>query len=353
MHGVVKFDPRTGKQFKAGPSKAGSYTNYFADSLTAEAQRDSRIVAVHAAMAGGTGLYRFEKHFPERTYDVGIAEQHAVTFAAGLACEGLVPFCTIYSTFLQRGYDQVVHDVSLQKLPVRFAMDRAGLVGADGSTHAGAFDVTYMASLPHMVTMAPSNEAELINMVATAAAIDDMPSCFRFPRGNGLGVDLATEGIGPDLKGRPLEVGRGLVRREGKDVAIIAYGSSVNDALVAAELLARGGVSATVVDARFCKPLDTDLLRRCAREHAAMVTVEEGSIGGFAAHVMQFLALDGLLDGGLRFRPMTLPDRYIDHGKYEDQLAEAGLTPSHIAATCLSALGRPKDANLTLAGISP
>ncbi|GBF98923.1 1-deoxy-D-xylulose 5-phosphate synthase [Raphidocelis subcapitata] len=346
MHGVVKFDPRTGKQFKSGPAKAGSYTNYFADSLVAEAQRDSRIIAVHAAMAGGTGLYRFEKHFPERTFDVGIAEQHAVTFAAGLACEGLSPFCTIYSTFLQRGYDQVVHDVSLQKLPVRFAMDRAGLVGADGATHCGAFDVTFMASLPHMVTMAPSNEAELINMVATAAAIDDSPSCFRFPRGNGIGIDLAAEGITADLKGHPLEVGKGLVRREGKDVAIIAYGSSVNDALVAAELLARSGVSATVVDARFCKPLDTDLLRRCAREHAAMLTVEEGSIGGFAAHVMQFLALDGALDGGLRFRPMTLPDRYIDHGRYEDQLSEAGLTASHIAATALSALGRSKDASL-------
>eukprot|EP00877_Chromochloris_zofingiensis_P012791 jgi/Chrzof1/7766/Cz02g35280.t1 len=350
MHGVVKFDPRTGQQFK-GTSKAGAYTNYFADALIAEAERDSRIVAVHAAMAGGTGLYRFEKRFAERTYDVGIAEQHAVTFAAGLACEGIVPFCTIYSTFLQRGYDQVVHDVALQKLPVRFAMDRAGMVGADGATHCGAFDITYMASLPYMVCMAPSNEAELINMVATAAAIDDRPSCFRFPRGNGIGIDLAAEGISKDMKGVPLEVGKGVVRRSGKDVCLLAYGSAVNEALVAAELLERSGVSATVVDARFCKPLDTALVRQCAREHPVMITIEEGSIGGFAAHVMQFLALDGLLDGGLKFRPMTLPDRWIDHGKYEDQLAEAGLTAGHIASTALTTLGKPKDAMLTLSNI--
>eukprot|EP00775_Hariotina_reticulata_P009948 gene9948-10103_t len=351
MHGVVKFDPRTGIQQK-GSAKAGSYTNYFADALIAEAERDSRVVAVHAAMAGGTGLYRFEKRFPERIYDVGIAEQHAVTFAAGLACEGITPFCTIYSTFLQRGYDQVVHDVALQNLPVRFAMDRAGLVGADGATHCGAFDVTFMASLPNMVCMAPSNEAELINMVATAAAIDDRPSCFRFPRGNGIGVDLAAAGIGKDLKGAPLEVGKGIVRRSGKDVCLLAYGSSVNEALAASELLQRSGVSATVVDARFCKPLDTDLIRRCAREHAAMISIEEGSIGGFAAHVMQFLTLDGLLDGGLKFRPMTLPDRFIDHGRYEDQIAEAGLSASHIASTALSILGKPKDAQLTLSGIN-
>lgn len=343
MHGVVKFDPRTGKQVQA-KTKAMSYTNYFADALTAEAERDSRIVAVHAAMAGGTGLYRFEKHFPDRVFDVGIAEQHAVTFAAGLACEGLVPFCTIYSTFMQRGYDQIVHDVSLQKLPVRFAMDRAGLVGADGSTHCGAFDVTFMASLPHMITMAPSNEAELINMVATCAAIDDAPSCFRFPRGNGLGIDLAAHGITKDLKGTPLEVGKGLVRRQGKDVCLLAYGSSVNEALAAAEMLEADGVSATVVDARFCKPLDTKLIRQCAKEHPVMISIEEGSIGGFAAHVMQFLALEGLLDGGLRFRPMTLPDRYIDHGDYRDQLAMAGLTASHIASTALTTLGRAKDA---------
>jgi len=283
---------------------------------------------------------------------VGIAEQHAVTFAAGMACEGMIPMTTIYSSFLQRGYDQVVHDVALQNLPVRFAMDRAGLVGADGATHCGAFDVTFMASLPNMVCMAPSNESELIHMVATAVAIDDKPSCFRYPRGNGIGVDLAAEGIGKDLKGTPLEVGKGLVRRQGKDVALLAYGSSVNDALAAAELLQRSGVSATVVDARFCKPLDTTLIRRLAKEHPAMISIEEGSIGGFAAHVMQFLALDGLLDGNLKFRPMTLPDRFIDHGRYEDQLAEAGLSASHIASTALSVLGKPKDAQLTLSGLN-
>lgn len=351
MHGVVRFDPKTGVQQKGKP-KTGSYTNYFADALIAEAERDNRIVAVHAAMAGGTGLYRFEKRFPERIFDVGIAEQHAVTFAAGMACEGMIPMAAIYSSFLQRGYDQVVHDVALQNLPVRFAMDRAGLVGADGATHCGAFDVTFMASLPNMVCMAPSNESELIHMVATSVAIDDRPSCFRYPRGNGIGVDLAAEGIGKDLKGTPLEIGKGLVRRQGKDVALLAYGSSVNDALAAAELLQRSGVSATVVDARFCKPLDTALIRRLAKEHPAMISVEEGSIGGFAAHVMQFLALDGLLDNGLRFRPMTLPDRFIDHGRYEDQIAEAGLSASHIASTALSVLGKPKDAQLTLSGIS-
>eukprot|EP00878_Enallax_costatus_P000400 GHUV01000488.1.p1 GENE.GHUV01000488.1~~GHUV01000488.1.p1 ORF type:complete len:739 (+),score=252.51 GHUV01000488.1:855-3071(+) len=351
MHGVVKFDPRTGVQQK-GTAQAGSYTNYFADALIAEAERDSRIVAVHAAMAGGTGLYRFEKRFPERIFDVGIAEQHAVTFAAGVATEGITPVCAIYSSFLQRGYDQVVHDVALQNLPVRFAMDRAGLVGADGATHCGAFDVTYMASLPNMVCMAPSNEADLIHMVATAVAIDDRPSCFRFPRGNGIGVDLAAEGITKDLKGTPLEVGRGIVRRQGKDVCLLAYGSAANEALAAADLLQRSGISATVVDARFCKPLDTDLIRRCAREHPVMISIEEGAIGGFAAHVMQFLACEGLLDGGLKFRPMTLPDSWIDHGRYEDQLAMAGLTASHIASTALVTLGKPKDAQLTLSGIS-
>ncbi|KAJ9523642.1 1-deoxy-D-xylulose 5-phosphate synthase [Haematococcus lacustris] len=343
MHGVVKFDPKTGQQYTT-KTKAMSYTNYFADALTAEAERDNRIVAVHAAMAGGTGLTRFEKRYPERVFDVGIAEQHAVTFAAGLACEGLAPFCTIYSTFLQRGYDQVVHDVSLQKLPVRFAMDRAGLVGADGATHCGAFDVTFMASLPDMVCMAPSNEAELINMVATAVAIDDRPSCFRFPRGNGLGLDLSLHGIAKDLKGTPLEVGKGLVRRQGTDACLLAYGSSVNEALAAAEMLERQGVSCTVVDARFCKPLDSQLIRRCAKEHPVMISIEEGAIGGFAAHVMQFLACEGLLDGGLKFRPMTLPDRFIEHGDYRDQLAEAGLTAGQVAGTVLQVLGRASEA---------
>ncbi|KAG7669017.1 hypothetical protein Ndes2526B_g00737 [Nannochloris sp. 'desiccata'] len=347
MHGVTKYDTVTGKQVKP-QAKAQSYTNYFADALVAEAKRDSRVIGIHAAMGGGTGMNRFEKVFPERVYDVGIAEQHAVTFAAGLACEGLAPFCAIYSTFLQRGYDQVVHDVSLQSLPVRFAMDRAGLVGADGATHCGAFDVTYMACLPNMVVMAPSDEAELINMVATAAAIDDKPSCFRFPRGNGIGVDLAAEGITADLKGTPMEIGKGRVRKIGKDVAIVGYGSSVLECMAAAEMLEKAGVSATVVDARFCKPLDTTLMRQLAKEHPAMITVEEGSIGGFAAHVMQFLALEGLLDGNLKFRPMTLPDRYIEHGTQAEQLAEAGLTASHIAATAMTLLGQKKDMQAVL-----
>jgi len=338
MHGVTKYDTLTGKQAKAAAGPM-SYTNYFADSLTAEAKRDSRVVGVHAAMGGGTGMNRFENVFPDRVYDVGIAEQHAVTFAAGLACEGLIPMCAIYSTFLQRGYDQVVHDVSLQNLPVRFAMDRAGLVGADGATHCGAFDTTYMASLPNMVVMAPSNEAELINMVATSIAIDDRPSCFRFPRGNGIGLDLAAEGITDDLKGTPLEIGKGVIRREGKDVALIGYGNSVGECLKAASMLEEAGISATVMDARFCKPLDTQMIRRLAKEHPAVITVEEGSIGGFGSHVCQFLALEGLLDGGLKFRPMTLPDRYIEHGTQAEQMDEAGLTAPHIARTAMTLTG--------------
>ncbi len=339
MHGVTKYDTLTGQQAKASAGPM-SYTNYFADSLTAEAKRDSRVVGVHAAMGGGTGMNRFENVFPDRVYDVGIAEQHAVTFAAGLACEGLIPMCAIYSTFLQRGYDQVVHDVSLQNLPVRFAMDRAGLVGADGATHCGAFDTTYMASLPNMVVMAPSNEAELIHMVATSIAIDDKPSCFRFPRGNGIGMDLAAEGITDDLKGTPLEVGKGVIRREGKDVALIGYGNSVGECMKAAAMLEDAGLSATVMDARFCKPLDTEMIRRLAKEHPAVITVEEGSIGGFGSHVCQFLALEGLLDGQLKFRPMTLPDRYIEHGSQQDQLDEAGLTAPHIFRTAMSLAGK-------------
>nr|QKY15109.1 1-deoxy-D\-xylulose-5-phosphate synthase (DXS) [Polytomella parva] len=341
MHGVVRFDPKSGKQVQA-KVKAMSYTNYFADSLIAEADRDARVIAVHAAMAGGTGLARFEKRFPDRVYDVGIAEQHAVTFASGLACEGLVPFVAIYSTFLQRGYDQIVHDVCLQKLPVRFAMDRAGMVGADGATHIGAFDVTYMASLPHMVTMASSNEADLINMVATATAYDQGPICFRYPRGNGIGVDLAAHGISKDLKGTPIEIGKGVVRRQGKDICLLAYGSSVNESLVAADILEKHGISATVVDARFCKPLDTKLIRQCAKEHSAMITIEEGSIGGFAAHVLNFLCADGLMDSGkLKFRQMTLPDYFIEHGDYRDQLALAGLAPKDIAQKASALVGKP------------
>ncbi|XP_077215055.1 putative 1-deoxy-D-xylulose-5-phosphate synthase 2, chloroplastic [Tasmannia lanceolata] len=338
MHGVVKFDPKTGKQIKP-KTPTLSYTQYFAESLIAEAEKDGNIVGIHAAMGGGTGLNLFQKQFPTRCFDVGIAEQHAVTFAAGLATEGLKPFCAIYSTFLQRGYDQVVHDVDLQKIPVRFAIDRAGLVGADGPTHCGAFDTTYMACLPNMVVMAPSDEAELMHMVATAAAIDDRPSCFRFPRGNGIGSMLP-----PNNKGTPLEVGKGRVLEEGSRVAIMGYGTIVQSCIAAGELLRKLGISATIVDARFCKPLDGELIRRVAQEHEVLITVEEGSIGGFSSHVSHFLALSGLLDGNLKWRAMMLPDRYIEHGSPKDQIEEAGLAPKHIAATVLSLIGENKDA---------
>ncbi|KAE8736014.1 putative 1-deoxy-D-xylulose-5-phosphate synthase [Hibiscus syriacus] len=337
-HGVVKFDPATGKQFK-GSSVTQSYTTYLAEALIAEAEADKNIVAIHAAMGGGTGLNLFLHRFPQRCFDVGIAEQHAVTFAAGLACEGLKPFCAIYSSFMQRAYDQVVHDVDLQKLPVRFAMDRAGLVGSDGPTHCGAFDVTFMACLPNMVVMAPSDEAELFHMVATAAAIDDRPSCFRYPRGNGIGVQLP-----PGNKGVPLEIGKGRVLIEGDRVALLGYGTAVQSCLAAASLLESHGLKPTVADARFCKPLDHSLIRGLAKSHEVLITVEEGSIGGFGSHVVQFLALDGLLDGKVKWRPVVLPDRYIDHGSSADQLAEAGLTPSHIAATVFNVLGQKREA---------
>lgn len=340
MHGVVKFDPKTGQQFKSKPSTL-SYTQYFAESLIKEAEADNKIVAIHAAMGGGTGLNYFQKKFPERCFDVGIAEQHAVTFAAGLAAEGLKPFCTIYSSFLQRGYDQVVHDVDLQKLPVRFAMDRAGLVGADGPTHCGAFDITYMACLPNMVVMAPSDEAELMHMVATAAAIDDRPSCFRFPRGNGIGANLPLNN-----KGTPLEIGKGRILIEGSRVAILGYGCMVQNCMKAAEMLRAVGVYVTVADARFCKPLDTNLIRLLAKEHEILITVEEGSIGGFGSHVSQFLSLAGLLDGPLKLRAMMLPDRYIDHGSPNDQIDEAGLSSKHILGTVLNLLEMPKEALL-------
>ncbi|KAG2316047.1 hypothetical protein Bca4012_066890 [Brassica carinata] len=336
-HGVVKFDPATGKQFK-NVAETKSYTTYFAEALIAEAEADKDVVAMHAAMGGGTGLNLFHRRFPTRCFDVGIAEQHAVTFAAGLACEGLKPFCAIYSSFMQRAYDQVVHDVDLQKLPVRFAMDRAGLVGADGPTHCGAFDVTFMACLPNMIVMAPSDEAELFNMVATAAAIDDRPSCFRYPRGNGVGVPLP-----PGNKGVPFEVGKGRILREGERVALLGYGSAVQNCLEASSILDKRGLKITVADARFCKPLDVALIRNLARSHEVLITVEEGSIGGFGSHVVQFLALDGLLDGKLKWRPMVLPDRYIEHGSPLDQLAEAGLTASHIAATVLNLIGTPQE----------
>ncbi|KAJ0966238.1 hypothetical protein J5N97_027376 [Dioscorea zingiberensis] len=338
MHGVVKFDPKTGKQFKSKPS-ALAYTQYFAEALIKEAEVDDKIVAIHAAMGGGTGLNYFQKKFPDRCFDVGIAEQHAVTFAAGLATEGLKPFCAIYSSFLQRGYDQVVHDVDLQKIPVRFALDRAGLVGADGPTHCGAFDITYMACLPNMVVMAPADEAELMHMIATAAAIDDRPSCFRFPRGSGIGVPLPLNN-----KGIPLEIGKGRILMEGNRVALLGYGSMVQTCVKAADSLRNHGITATVADARFCKPLDAELIRSLANEHEILITVEEGSIGGFGSHVCHFLTLNGLLDKNLKLRSMVLPDRYIDHGSPQDQIEEAGLSSRHISATVLSLLGRPKEA---------
>ncbi|KAG6432198.1 hypothetical protein SASPL_103772 [Salvia splendens] len=337
-HGVTKFDPATGKQFKSS-APTQSYTTYFAEALIAEAEADKDIVAIHAAMGGGTGLNLFQRRFPTRCFDVGIAEQHAVTFAAGLACEEIKPFCAIYSSFLQRAYDQVVHDVDLQKLPVRFAMDRAGLVGADGPTHCGAFDVTFMACLPNMVVMAPSDEAELFHMVATAAAIDDRPSCFRYPRGNGLGVELP-----PGNKGKPLEIGKGRILIEGERVALLGYGSAVQSCIAAAALVETRGLQLTVADARFCKPLDHALIRSLAKSHEVLITVEEGSIGGFGSHVAQFMALDGLLDGSLKWRPLVLPDRYIDHGAPVDQQMEAGLTPAHIAATVFNILGKAREA---------
>ncbi|XP_057805983.1 LOW QUALITY PROTEIN: probable 1-deoxy-D-xylulose-5-phosphate synthase, chloroplastic [Salvia miltiorrhiza] len=339
-HGVSKFDPATGKQFKAH-ARTQSYTTCFARALIAEAEVDEDVVAIHAAMGGGTGLDLFNHRFPTRCFDVGIAEQHAVTFAAGLACEGIKPFCAIYSSFMQRAYDQVVHDVDLQKLPVRFAMDRAGLVGADGPTHCGAFDVSFMACLPNMVVMAPSDEAELCHMVSTAAAIDDRPCCFRYPRGNGVGVELP-----PGNKGVPLEVGRGRILVEGERVALLGYGAAVQSCLAAAALLEPHGLRLTVADARFCKPLDRALVRSLARTHDALITVEEGSVGGFGSHVAHFLAIDGLLDGNLKWRPLVLPDRYVDHGAPADQLTQAGLTPSCIAATIFNILGswKPREA---------
>ncbi|KAJ4956082.1 hypothetical protein NE237_012865 [Protea cynaroides] len=337
-HGVAKFDPATGKQFKT-PVPTQSYTTYFAEALIAEAEVDKDIVAIHAAMGGGTGLNLFLRRFPTRCFDVGIAEQHAVTFAAGLACEGLKPFCAIYSSFLQRAYDQVIHDVDLQKLPVRFALDRAGLVGADGPTHSGSFDVTYMACLPNMVVMAPSDEEELFHMVATAAAIDDRPSCFRYPRGNGVGVQLP-----PGNKGIALEVGKGRILMGGERVALLGYGTAVQSCLAAASLVECHGLQVTVADARFCKPLDQTLIRSLANSHEFLITVEEGSIGGFGSHVAQFLALNGFLDGKTKWRPIVLPDHYIEHGSPADQMIEAGLTPSHIAATVFNLLGQTREA---------
>ena len=331
-HAVQKFDLVTGAQVKA-KANAPSYTNVFAQALIQEAEADERIVAITAAMPGGTGLDKFAERFPDRIFDVGIAEQHAVTFAAGMATEGMKPFAAIYSTFLQRGYDQVVHDVAIQRLPVRFAIDRAGLVGADGATHAGSFDVAYLGCLPDFVLMAAADEAELVHMVATCAAIDDRPSAVRYPRGEGAGVELPA-------RGQPLEIGKGRILREGTAVAILSYGARLQECLAAAEELAGYGLSATVADARFAKPLDTRLVERLAREHEVLITIEEGSVGGFGSFVLQHLALAGMLDAGLRVRPMVLPDRFIDHDSPEKQYAEAGLNAAGIVKTALLALGR-------------
>jgi 1-deoxy-D-xylulose-5-phosphate synthase len=330
-HGVAKFDVASGAQAKA-KANAPAYTKVFGEALTAEAERDPRIVAVTAAMPSGTGVDIMAKRFKARVFDVGIAEQHAVTFAAGMAAGGLRPFCAIYSTFLQRGYDQVVHDVALQKLPVRFAIDRAGLVGADGATHAGAFDIAFLSNLPGFVVMAAGDEAELVHMVATAAAWDEGPIAFRYPRGEGVGVEL------PE-RGRPLEIGRGRVLREGTGVAILSFGAHLSECLKAAEELEARGVTATVADARFAKPLDTGLIARLVDHHAALVTVEQGAEGGFGAQVLHHLARTGRLDRGLAIRTMTLPDRFIDQASPEAMYRAAGLTAADIAATALSALG--------------
>jgi len=325
MHGVTPFDIATGKQAKP-KAAAPAFTKVFAEALIAEARKDDRIVAITAAMPSGTGIDLFGKAFPDRTFDVGIAEQHAVTFAAGLAAEGMRPFCAIYSSFLQRAYDQIVHDVALQNLPVRFAMDRAGLVGADGPTHAGSFDVAYLGCLPNMVVMAPGDEAELVHMVATAAAYDEGPIAFRFPRGEGLGVEMPPHGV-------PLSIGRGRVLRQGNDIAILSFGARTAEVLKAAEDLAAMGLSTTVADARFAKPLDRSLILDLARNHEYLVTIEEGSIGGFGSHVVHMLLEEGAMDGsGLKVRSIVLPDVFLNHDKPERMYAAAGMNAAEIVA---------------------
>ena len=331
-HGVVKFDVATGTQQKSKPG-APAYQKVYGEALIKEARKDPKIVAITAAMPSGTGVDLFQKEFPERTFDVGIAEQHGVTFAAGLATEGYKPFATIYSTFLQRGYDQVVHDVAIQKLPVRFAMDRAGLVGADGPTHAGSFDVAFLGCLPNFVLMAPSDEAELVHMVATAVAIDDRPSALRYPRGEGRGIAIPDEG-------KPLEIGKGRIVREGSKIAIFSYGTRLTESLKAADELSAHGLSTTVADARFAKPLDIDLLLRLAREHEVLLTIEEGSVGGFGSFVLQALADQGVLDRGIKVRQMVLPDTYIDHDSPNAMYAKAGLDAKGIVAKAFEALGQ-------------
>jgi 1-deoxy-D-xylulose-5-phosphate synthase len=329
---VQKFDVVTGTQSKA-KSNAPNYTAVFADALISEATRDERVCAITAAMPSGTGLDKFAKQFPDRSFDVGIAEQHAVTFAAGLAADGLKPFTTIYSTFLQRAYDQIVHDVAIQKLPVRFAIDRAGLVGADGATHAGSFDIGFLGALPGMVMMAAGDEADLVHMVATARAYDEGPIAVRYPRGEGVGVSLPEQG-------EVLALGKGRILREGSSVALLSFGTRLAECLAAAEELETRGLKTTVADARFVKPLDTDLVAQLARHHDVLITVEEGAIGGFASHVMHYLSFAGLLDHGLKFRPLTLPDRFIDHNQPAEQYRLAGLDRESIMRTALTALGR-------------
>ncbi|MGL6208754.1 MAG: 1-deoxy-D-xylulose-5-phosphate synthase [Paracoccaceae bacterium] len=330
-HATGKFDVLTGVQAKAVPN-APAYTKVFAQSLVREAEEDARIVAVTAAMPDGTGLDLFAGRFPKRCFDVGIAEQHAVTFSAALAAGGMKPFCTIYSTFLQRGYDQVVHDVAIQRLPVRFAIDRAGLVGADGATHAGAFDVAYLSNLPGFVVMAAADEAELVHMVATAASHDDGPIAFRYPRGEGVGVEMPARGV-------PLEIGRGRVMREGSRVALLSFGTRLAEVLKAAEALGQRGVSCTVADARFAKPLDRELILRLARGHEALITLEEGAVGGFGSHVAQLLADEGVFDRGLKYRSMVLPDVFIDQASPEAMYRVAGMEAGQIEARVLGVLG--------------
>ena len=334
-HAVSKFTVLTGEQKKT-VAKAPTYQKVFGESLIAEAKKDERIVAITAAMPSGTGVDLFEKAFPERSFDVGIAEQHGVTFAAGLATEGMKPFCAIYSTFLQRAYDQVVHDVAIQSLPVRFAMDRAGLVGADGATHAGSFDIAYLATLPNFVVMAPADEAELTHMIATQVGINDRPSAVRYPRGEGTGAARPAEGVA-------LPIGKGRMIREGSSIAILSFGARLQEVLLAAEKLSAYGLSPTIADARFAKPLDTDLIAKLAREHEVLITIEEGAAGGFGSHVMQFLAWEGLLDKGLKMRPMTLPDIFQDQDTPERQYAQAGLDADGIVKVALSALGRSNE----------
>ncbi|GHF26645.1 1-deoxy-D-xylulose-5-phosphate synthase [Kordiimonas sediminis] len=331
-HAVPKFDLVTKERQKSKPA-APSYTEVFADELIKQAGKDEKILAITAAMPSGTGLDKFEKAFPDRTFDVGIAEQHAVTFAAGLATDGYKPFVAIYSTFLQRAYDQIVHDVAIQNLPVRFAIDRAGLVGADGPTHAGSFDVTYLASLPNMVVMAAADEADLKHMIATAASIDDKPSAVRYPRGAGVGCELPDEGT-------VLEIGKGRIIRKGSKVAILSLGARLQEALKAADDLESRGLSVTVADARFAKPIDDALIRDLAVSHDLLLSIEEGSIGGFGAHVLDYLADDGILDGPLKVRTLKLPDTFQDHGNPDDMYAAAGLDAAGIVAAILKALGK-------------